>query len=183
MQQINALPNQTNALPANTLDLKDIHVPEQISNLPTAYGWWLLAVVIIVIIVATLINVRKKAKQNKVRKQALVQLKNNVNMSNNDIIALLKWAAMHYFSRTEIAKLFGHSLQSFLMSKLPVKNQKNFSELSEQAFSNQYQVASSEQTDKKLQQAATLWLTQALPPQPLKKITSETKNIQPGVSA
>lgn len=184
MQQVNALPSQlanqaNNALPANTLELKDIHVPEQISDFPIAYGWWILGGVLILIIITIIIKMRKVAKHNQVKKQALAQLsfllEKNTETTNNDIIALLKWAAMHYFSRAELAKLFGDSLQQFLISKLPIKYQQNFTVLSEQAFLNQYHANKDVQSDENLHQAATLWLSKALPPKPLNK-TSQGVN-------
>ena len=177
MSQVSALPSQlvnqaNNALPTNTLELKDIHLPEQIANYPVAYGWWLLATLIIFMIVVTLIKIRKTAKRNQVKKQALAQLKrlqkNNTEMTNSDIIALLKWAAMHYFSRAELAKLFGDSLQQFLLSKLSAKHQQTFVNLSEQAFANQYHANKDAKLDENFLQGATLWLNQALPPKPLK---------------
>lgn len=174
---------QINALPTNSLDLKDIHVPEQISNYPVAYGWWLLAAVIIFIIVITIIKIRKAAKRNQVKKQALAQLsvllESNAQVSDSEIIALLKWAAMHYFSRAELAPMFGDSLKHFFISKLATKHQQNFAELSEQAFINQYQTTLTERnlpeqkaapSNQKSHQAATLWLTHALPPKPVKVI-------------
>ena len=175
MQQINALPPQ--AVPqTNAIALKDIHVPEQISNYPIAYGWWLLAALLMLITVVSIIKVRKKAKRCHVKKQALAQLsfslENNSQMTTSDTIALLKWAAMHYFSRIELAKLFGKSLQAFFTSQLPIKHQKNFTNLSEQAFLNQYhaQPQASKgaddyvKADENFNQAAVLWLTHALPP-------------------
>jgi len=177
---------QVSALPANTLELKDIHLPEQISNYPVAYGWWLLGILIIFILLFTVVKIRKAAKRNRVKKQALAQLKNNIQITNNDMIALLKWAAMHYFSRAELAKLFGDSLKEFLVSKLVAKHQQRFSDLSEQAFINQYQAHSEindSQSDyalsnEKLRQATTLWLTNALPPKPLKKSTKVVNTSQ-----
>lgn len=192
MQKISALPTQAvpqttnpaaqvNPLPANAIELKDIHVPEQISNYPIAYGWWLLAALLILITVFSIIKIRKTAKRNQVKKQALVQLKNNPKMTISDTIALLKWAAMHYFSRAELAKLFGDSLQKFLILQLPINYQKNFTDLSEQAFLNQYQAHDSAngdvQADESIYQAATLWLTHALPPKASKLTNnSESKN-------
>lgn len=185
MQNINALPaqaadqipnptSQTNPLKTNALELKDIHVPEQISNYPVAYGWWLLVALLIFITVISINKLRKAAKRNQVKKQALAQLKNNPEMTISDTIALLKWAAMHYFSRAELAKLFGNSLQSFYTSHLPNKHQENFTNLSEQAFINQYHANAS--TDENLHQAAVLWLTHALPPKAI-KIADNTANI------
>ncbi len=177
---------QVSASPTNTLELRDIHLPEQISNYPVAYGWWLLVALIILMIVMAIIKIRKKSKINQVKKQALSQLKNDSQMTNSDMIALLKWAAMHYFSRAELAKLFGESLKEFLVSKLPIKHQQSFSTLSEQAFINQYQAHGEENNntdaDEKLQQAALLWLNCALPPKPLKNSITNRNGTQ-GVNA
>ena len=211
MQKINALPaqvttqtvppamnpaSQVNPLPANALELKDIHIPEQISNYPVAYGWWLLAVLFILVTIFSIIKIKKAAKRNRVKKQALAQLsfslENNAEMTTSDTIALLKWAAMHYFSRIELAKLFGDSLQRFLTAQLPVKHQKGFTDLSEQAFLNQYhaQPDTSKDTDdlaksgKNLNQAAMLWLTHALPPNQskIKNKSSSINNENQGVN-
>lgn len=174
MQQINTNPTQANALPANTLELKDIHVPEQITNYPVAYGWWILAALILLAIVITIIKVKKSAKRNQVKKQALTQLKNNSDINNSELISLLKWAAMHYFSRVELAKLYGESLQYFLLKQLPEKHQTRFNKLSEQAFKNQYQAHFQNEIDTNFQQAALLWLNQALPPKTV--IEAKQKN-------
>lgn len=167
-----------NALPAQTLELKDIHVPEQISNFPIAYGWWLLSIILILLIVMSIINIRKRTKRNAIKKQALKQLMNSPEISIDNTVALLKWAAMHYFSRAEIAKLFGDSLQQFLTSKLPLNHRDNFSALSEQAFINQYKTpinnSNDGSTDEKFTQAAKLWLTHALPPKTLKELKVKT---------
>lgn len=167
---------QTNALPANPLALKDIHVPEQITNYPIAYGWWILAVLILLAIVITIVKIKKSSKRNQVKKQALTQLKNNLNINNSELISLLKWAAMHYFSRVELAKLYGDSLQQFLLKQLPEKHQKSFTELSEQAFENQYQASFHNEVDNSFQQATRLWLTQALPPVAAKQVNQINTN-------
>mgnify|MGYP000674481902 CR=1 FL=1 len=209
MQKISALPaqavpqttnpaSQVNPLPANAIELKDIHVPEQISNYPIAYGWWLLAALLILVTIISIVKIRKATKRNQVKKQALQQLKNNPKMAITDTIALLKWAAMHYFSRAELAKLFGDSLQKFLTLQLPINHQKNFIDLSGQAFLNQYQAQPKankdangdendhNQADDSLYQAATLWLTHALPPKASKvtnKSASTSENNSQGVNA
>ena len=143
MQSITPPATQTNALPANPLALKDIHVPEQITNYPLAYGWWILAALIVLALVITVIKIRKSAKRNQVKKQALTQLKSNIELNNSDLISLLKWAAMHYFSRVELAKLYGDSLQHevdshfhqaarlWLTEALPPRAEKNLNVKSE----------------------------------------------------
>lgn len=170
MQQITpspvTMPMQKDIPAANPLALKDIHVPEQITNYPIAYGWWILAIAMIILIVVLLIKTRQRAKLRHHQQQALKQLKNNPDMSETDIIILLKWAAMQYFSRHKLAQLFGIQFQLFLTDKLPEKHQQKFKDLSSQAFSAQYQLQATQSAtiNKDLHQAAMLWLTCALPP-------------------
>ena len=168
---------QVNALPAQSLDLKDIHLPEQISNYPVAYGWWILAALIIFILVMAILKINKVKKINYIKKQALAQLKNNEEMNISETISLLKWAAMHYFPRVDIAKIFGVSLQSFLANKLPLKHQQKFTELSEEAFLSQYKASESNErisiSTENINEAAKLWLTNALPPKAIKIKSNE----------
>jgi len=189
LQKISALPaqaasqttppaTQVNPLQGNAIELKDIHLPEQISNYPIAYGWWLLAALLILATIFSLIKIKKTAQRNRVKKQALSELKNNPSITTTDTVALLKWAAIHYFSRAELAKLFGNSLQKFLISQLPINHQKNFTDLSAQAFLNQYQANDNAivQPDENFYQAAVLWLTHALPPNNPKATNQNTNN-------
>jgi len=179
LQTINALPTQMPTQPTmqtNTLDLNDIHVPEQISNYPIAYGWWVLGIIVIVLAVISILKIKKNSQFNRIKKQALLQLKRNPTMTTSDTVTLLKWAAMHYFSRADLAKLFGKSLQSFLIAQLPIKHQETFSKLSESAFSSQYKANNDKidrQTDADFYQAATIWLTNALPPKTVKIINKK----------
>jgi hypothetical protein len=173
LQQINpspvTTPIQANTPMENALVLKDIHLPEQITNYPVAYGWWLLAIIILMVTMFLLVKMRQRAKLKHHQQQALKQLKNSPNMGCSEVIALLKWAAIQYFSRAQLAKLYGEQLQQFLMQKLPIKHQQKFKQLSEQAFYEQYkepqsQSEPSNDSSQSFQQAAILWLTYALPP-------------------
>ncbi len=179
MQPINTALTQQSALPTDTLALNDIHVPEQISNFPIAYGWWILTILILLMMIVTLVKVQRNRKRQKIKKQALAQLKNNKNMSNNDLISLLKWAAMHYFSRAQLAKLYGDSLQQFLSQQLPEKHRKSFTQLSEQAFKTQYQAHVQNEIDPNFIQATQLWLSKALPPVQAVKLTKNNVNQLP----
>jgi len=180
LQSITPNSTQNNAITTNPLALKDIHVPDPITNYPMAYGWWILAALILLVIVITVIKIKKSAKRNQAKKQALAQLNNSLDINNNELISLLKWAAMHYFSRVELAKLYGDSLQQFLLKQLPEKHQKSFAELSEKAFKHQYQASFHNEVDKSFQQATRLWLTQALPPIAAKQVNqvNTDRNLQ-----
>ncbi|MCW8865370.1 MAG: DUF4381 domain-containing protein [Colwellia sp.] len=192
MQQVTpssvASPVQSNALPSAPLELHDIHVPEQIANYPMAYGWWLLASLLIIAIVFFIYKFRQNAKLKQQQRQALTQLKEVPNMSNSEVLALLKWAAMQYFPRGQLAMLYGEQFQQFLIQKLPEKHQEKFNQLSTSAFSQQYQTQCIEveqagaNTNSNLHQAARLWLTQALPPKQ-QKAEHQAANKQIGANA
>ena len=110
----------------------------------------------------------KKRKQdlrlNASKKQALTALENNPDLSAKECIALLKWAAMQYVNRQQLAKLYGEDFQYFLKIQLPEKYQEKFYQLSSTAFLRQYQAEQAAvDIDHDCQQATKLWLNHALP--------------------
>lgn len=155
------------AMPSNALALNDIHLPAQISDYPLAYGWWILLATIIIIIVLATYKMIKRKQLKRQQKQALKQLKTNPNMTNNDILKLLKWAALQYFPRTQVAPLYGENFQQFLWQQLAEKHQEHFKKLTAQSFTGQYQaqtLLNEQATVAALYQGAKLWLSHALPP-------------------
>lgn len=153
--------------------LKDIHLPEQVHNYPVSYGWWLLLAFLLIIIIFSIFKWQKRQKLSRAQKLALAQLKKTNNM--DEIVSLIKWAAFQYFPRNEIASLHGKQLQEFLQLKLPEKYHENFQALCGQQLDNKYQPTDFDATNESLQQAAHLWLSQALPPKTFKqeKVSSE----------
>jgi hypothetical protein len=149
------------------LQLHDIHVPEQVSNFPIAPGWWLLLAFVVIIAVWTYKKFKKNKRLNNSKNQALTELENKPSMSAKECITLLKWAAMQYVNRQQLARLHGDNFQDFLMKQLPEKYQVSFIELSTAAFNGQYQATQVATTtadiDSDCQQATKLWLTHALP--------------------
>ncbi|TWX67781.1 DUF4381 domain-containing protein [Colwellia demingiae] len=147
------------------LQLHDIHVPEQVSNFPIAPGWWLLLTLIVIGTFWIYKKQKQRIRLNASKKQALTVLENNPTLSAKECISLLKWAAMQYINRQQLAKLYGQGFQEFLMKQLPEKHQASFTKLSSAAFQGQYQA---EQTatadiDRDCHQATKLWLNHALP--------------------
>ncbi len=163
----------------NQLQLHDIQLPEQVSNLPMAPGWWIL----ISLIIMTLVFLYKKHKKNKhlnaSKKQALLMLASKDDLSATACISLLKWAAMQYFSRSQLAKIYGDSLQDFLAKQLPEKQQEKFIQLIKPAFASQYHADDTlnDKVNKDCKEATKLWLNHALPIK--KPLTSQTKVEQP----
>ncbi|MBU2871260.1 DUF4381 domain-containing protein [Colwellia sp. E2M01] len=173
--------------PTQSIQLHDIHLPEQVNNFPIAPGWWILLTLIVITVIWCIKKYQHRKQLHVYKKQALTALANNPTMSAKESITLLKWAAMKYFSRQQLAKLYGESFQKFLVEQLPEKYQKNFTELSHDGFAEQYQADASDSLldnaseslsnaipkvnrDSDCYQAAKLWLTHALP---VKKTTKK----------
>jgi len=156
--------------------LKDIHLPEQINNYPLSLGWWLLAVAIISMIIFIILKMKRTKQDKRCQQQAIKQLKSQT-ADNHVTVSILKWAAMQYFPRNDIASLYGVKFETFLTNSLPEKYQKNFSTISSESFENLYQenamTDNQQQLNDKFQQAALLWLTHALPP--------KSTNLQPQI--
>lgn len=165
--------------------LKDIHLPEQIHNYPIAPGWWILLFIITTTIIYFFVKWLKAYRFAKAKRQAiklLAEIDDAEENQNNDIMNLLKWAALQYFPRVQVAPLFGQQLQHFLTESLPEKFQTNFAELSQSAFEHRYQIDELTIEDQSFKKAALLWLNHALPPidkKPEQRVSSEvndTKN-------
>lgn len=103
------------------LPLADIHTPQAISAWPPAYGWWILLVIVIAVLIALVHQWRKRQAERLAQKLALIEL-DNINLNDfaagQQINAVLKRAAMHYFGRENIASLSGSKWQSFLINSL-----------------------------------------------------------------
>jgi hypothetical protein len=149
---------------ATGLQLNDIHLPEQISNLPTAMGWWLLVIMMIVTTVWLSKKFRRNKELSRCKNHALKTLKSESILTNSELISLLKWGAMQYFDRQQVANLHGDNFQQFLQEKLPKKYQKDFKKLSTRAFEAQYRDISPEDGNDDCRNAAKLWISYALPP-------------------
>ncbi|GAA0821522.1 hypothetical protein GCM10009111_28640 [Colwellia asteriadis] len=152
-----------------TLPLNDIHLPEQISNLPIAFGWWLLAIIIIISLLLFAKYYRQNKRLNAAKNHALQQLNTHKNINANESLNLLKWAVMQYANRADVAKLYGYNFQHFLVAQLPSKYHSQFIALSTPAFEVQYQPSdcansnNQERIDKHCKAAVKLWLQNALP--------------------
>ena len=170
---------QNVASQAEALSLHDIHLPEPISHYPVAPGWWLLLTVIIISAVCFYRWFKKNKRLNSSKKKALTLLKNNPALSATQCISLLKWAAMQYGNRQQLAKLYGVHFQDFLVNKIPEQYQENFTRLITPAFEQQYQAGHGLLADATVEEAAAsfvlttmdsdcyqatkLWLNHALP--------------------
>ena len=153
--------------------LKDIHPPEQISNFPIAYGWWVVALLLIFIIVLSTYQYLKHRRLTQAKRKGLSFIESQAT-SSEQLVASVKWLCMQYFPRQDVASLHGEQLHQFLLSKLPENKQQHFdSKLAEQ-LSLHYKVnnhSSHQQDNQEVSQIKTavkFWVNNALPPKKLK---------------
>lgn len=153
--------------------LSDIHLPANVHSYPIAPGWWFLAFIVFALIVYSVIKLRQYFITHKAQKMALNKLSAATEVSA--IVTLLKWAALQYFPRQQVALLSGNDFKAFLIATLPTKQQEKFAELSGEYFTSVYQSTAANEMSSDFSAAAKLWLSQALPPQ--KDLTTLTSSI------
>lgn len=139
--------------------LHDIQTPEPIGTFPLAIGWYLLIAIIVLLVVFLVRHIIKQKRLKKNQKQALSSLENA--QTNQAIMGILKWAALAYFPRQQVAHLHSSEFFDFLNNKLPVKKQLHFQSLSDNHFESLYQ--QQENDSASLKSAAHYWLVNALP--------------------
>lgn len=147
------------------LPLADIHTPGAISAWPPAYGWWILLAIVIVIIIALIHQWRKRKAERLAQKLALIEL-DNINLNDfgagQQINAILKRAAMHYFERENIASLNGAKWQNFLVNSLK-RQHKSAVDFDDSWVSFAYKDKIEAKQVIEFHQFAKLWIRKALP--------------------
>lgn len=158
--------------------LKTIHLPEQVHNYPLAYGWWILLFILLTLSIWVLRKYFNYRFRCRAKKQAMKSIK-ETNLDTNQLLSLIKWAALQYFPRDKIASLTGDNLQNFLTSCLPVKQQEKFVSLLQPVLVKRYQLNEKHNETTELSEATMLWLKYALPPkQKTLETLSDTQNSQ-----
>jgi len=141
--------------------LSDIQLPQQVSNYPVAYGWWILYATIIALFMLTITLIIKHRNKVANKKQAMQMLAQSSSVP--EVLTVLKWAVMAYFPRDQVASLSGVKLQQFMKSTLAPKHHESFEHQSEVIFSKLYQASFDEKELTALKEACNLWLSKALP--------------------
>ncbi|GIU53372.1 MULTISPECIES: DUF4381 domain-containing protein [Shewanella] len=123
--------NTAQANPALS-QLEDIMLPEQISQLPIAPGFWILAIVFVAIIIFAVTKLQQNRRYIAPKKAALSELE-ILDVSTpqyaTDINTLLKRTAMSYFPREDFAKLDGDIWYAWLALRLSAQDANQMSEL------------------------------------------------------
>lgn len=149
--------------------LKDIHLPENIHHYPVALGWWILVIMLISSLIWALICYKKYRQKRWAKKQALKMI--TAAQNNSELLSCLKWVCLQYFPRENVAPLYGADFQLFLKNQLAEKYRDPFSQATLDNMINPYQ-KDIQPLSIELKQAASLFITKALPPQKVKESKS-----------
>jgi hypothetical protein len=119
-------PITTDASTSPLAQLQDIKLPDQISAMPIAPGYWMIAAFIIAIAIWLGYQLYKKYQYHAPRRMALAML-NQYDINDDGFAAqvnsLLKRIAMTYLPRENLAKLNGQPWFDWLDTRLPSKQQ------------------------------------------------------------
>lgn len=109
----------------DSLDLKDIHLPEVIGSWPPAPGWWLMALLTIILLIGGIALYRRLTRKNAV-KSARAILKNLRSTTDAEPLAmltalssLLRRVAISRDPRADVASLHGEAWLVYLDRGLP----------------------------------------------------------------
>lgn len=140
-------------------DLKDIHLPDPVSMWPLALGWWLLLALALVVVLL-LVWAYRRYQSQAARRLAMSALKEAD--SPQQIMVILKSLCLNYFSREQVAGLYGEPLKHFLSQHLTARHRPEFEKLSAGLFSQVH--ARNRPTDftDKLKIAVDYWIQHAL---------------------
>ncbi len=106
--------------------LKDIHLPAEVSPWPLSWAWWLMLLAAVCLIAAGIFAYHSYQKRNRIKRQALKELM-TLQQNSCDLTALhqlLKRVALSCFPRQEVASLQGADWLKFLDQQM-TKNKSN----------------------------------------------------------
>lgn len=151
--------------------LKDLHYPEAISQLPIAPGWWLLLIISVLLIFIAARLIWRSISKNRYRRQALQQLDiifaeySDAQHNQQLIIALnnlLKSVALKQYPHYLCASLSCNKWLSFLQLSIAKSTAFNPQALLPLSQLYQAQVQLSAQEQVQLQKHSRLWIKKHL---------------------
>ena len=143
--------------------MHDIALPEKVSSLPIAPGYWILLLLIILSLSWIVKKVLKKYRYHAPRRTALVMLNamdSNANTFASEVNSLLKRTAMTYLPRQSLAHLNGQPWFNWLDKRLPHKHQGVIGPL---LFKRHQQKGLTSEDNQQLLVLARLWLANSAP--------------------
>ena len=107
---------------AQSLQLRDIHLPPPPDFWPPAPGWWLLAAILVLLVAWILFLAWRRARLQRAQRR-LIALLDELDLTGNheplklaELSMLLRRIALMHYPRTEVAGLTGESWLHFLDS-------------------------------------------------------------------
>ena len=143
--------------------LRDIHVPTEVTIWPLDWGWWVAIAVFLLALFCLYKTITAHIRHNKARKQALALLESISAQQSNWPMALnsiLKRTAMSYYPTQQVAGLYGKQWQAFLTSALKSSDSKLESDLG-LLVSNVYQATPTPSDFETCKGAVKNWLSKA----------------------
>ena len=116
-------PTAPAAQQASPLDnLKDIRLPENIDQFPSAIGWWILLALVILVVAYFIYRAIKKHRALRFLRLAKIELSQLASLpenkrSSSDLSSLLKRVCLMYFPRENVAPLNGYNWWNYLNEK------------------------------------------------------------------
>lgn len=152
----------------NPLDqLKDIHLPEQVSTWPPAYGWWILILLILFLVSFAFLWLRNRHRQQQAKRDAQV-LMNHLDQSNpNWHVALneiFKRICISYYSPEQVASQYGQSWLQFLAQQMPQKHRTHFVDTLTPWVDSLYQSQANGLDFEAIKHQSQLWFKHFSPP-------------------
>ena len=109
--------------PTALQQLRDIHLPADVSALPPAWGWWLLGVIVLAVLIGVPYYFWRRYRRNAFKREALAELAHLQTRYKSspqeialvdDIAALIKRVAITCYGREEVAGRTGDRWLQFL---------------------------------------------------------------------
>jgi hypothetical protein len=149
-------------------ELKDIHIPQDVSSWPLAYGWWLLIALSLGLVVFVCWYSVRLWRLNRVKRLALAELamiKAEQDNWPSAMNTLLKRAHRAYFTELNVQQVHGHVWSHCLAEALPAAYRTAFLATMQPLQQHLYQPKSAQHlVFEDCQRAVNQWLKQALPP-------------------
>ena len=157
--------------------MHDIALPEKVSSLPIAPGYWILLLLLILSLSWMVKTLLKKYRYHAPRRTALAMLNamdSNANTFASQVNSLFKRTAMTYLPRQSLAHLNGQPWFDWLDKRLPANHQRKIGPL---LFKRHQQQGLTIEDNQQLLILAKLWLANSAPFEQVNISNTDPQNI------
>ena len=168
----------------NPMDqLKDIHLPTQVSAWPPAYGWWLLAIALLTLALFAAYKFYKFYQYRLAIRQA-TKILNNLDSAQTDwpaqLNSVLKRLVISYFPAKQVAALHGDDWVNFLCEQTHHHKNTNKLDAIRQLQHSLYDGCTQPPELDIVRNQARAWIKQALPPSRKTRAGVQPTDKEPG---